>query len=125
MSDPSEFQSSELLNPIPEMFIMGWSELEFLFAVVLVSAATMELEIPCVLLVLEYQPVICDELHVGPSNVTFWSAGEIVATGQAEIPLDQEFRQPVLFCLLHSEKNCIASTAIRTTPFFSKNFIRN
>lgn len=104
MSGLSEFQSSELLKPIPEMFIMGWSELEFLFA--MVSALPMELEIFCVPLMLEsfeYQPVICDELHVGPSNVTFWSADEIVATGQAEIPLDQEFKQPVL-SLLHFAK---------------------
>jgi len=87
MSDLSEFQSSELLNPTPDVFIMRWSELEFLFA--LVSAAPMELEIICVLLVLESfecQPVICDELHVGPSNVTLWSAGEIVASGHAEMP---------------------------------------
>jgi hypothetical protein len=98
MSDPPEFQSSELLNPIPD-------KLEVFFA--LVSAAPVELEIICVLLVLEsfeYQPVICDELHVGPSNVTLPSAGEIVAIGQAEKPLDQEFRQQVLFCLLHSAK---------------------
>lgn len=43
MSDLSELQSSELLNPIPDMFIVGWSELAFLFA--MVSAAPVELEI--------------------------------------------------------------------------------
>lgn len=89
MSDISEFQSNELLNPIPEKFNLGMSELEFLF--VLVSTAPTESEILCVLSALEsfeYQPVICDELHVGPSSVTLCPTGEIVATGHAEIPLD-------------------------------------
>jgi len=52
------------------MFIFRGSELEFLF--VLVSAASREVEVlfvPLVLESFEYPPVICDELQVGPSSV--------------------------------------------------------
>jgi len=76
------------------MFIFRGSELEFLF--VLVSAASREVEVLSVPLVLEsfeYPPVICDELQVGPSSVIFCSAGEIVATGHAAKPLKQELDQ--------------------------------
>lgn len=76
------------------MFIFRGSELEFLF--VLVSAASREVEVLSVPLVLEsfeYQPVICDELQIGPSSVIFCSAGEIVATGHAAKPLKQESNQ--------------------------------
>ena len=76
------------------MFIFRGSELEFLF--VLVSAASREVEVLSVPLVLEsfeYQPVICDELQVGPCSVIFCSAGEIVATGHAAKPLKQELDQ--------------------------------
>lgn len=88
VNDLSEFHSIELLNPIPEMFIFRGSELEFLL-LALVSTAPMEVEVLWVSLVLEsleYQPVICDKLQVGPSTVILCSAGEIVATGHAAKP---------------------------------------
>jgi hypothetical protein len=95
MSDLSESHSIELLNPIPDMFIFRGSEFEFLL-LALVSTTAMEVEILWVSLVLEsleYQPVICDKLHVGPSTVIFCSASEIAATGHAAKPLEQEFDQ--------------------------------
>ena len=77
------------------MFIFRGSELEFLL-LALVSTASREAEVLSVPLVLEsfeYQPVICDELQIGPSSVIFCSAGEIVATGRAAKPLKRELDQ--------------------------------
>lgn len=95
MSDLPESHSNELLNPSPDMFIFGDSELEFLLlALALVSTAPTEVEeVPLVLEFLEYQPVICVKLQAGCSTVIVCSAGEIVATGHAAKPLKQELDQ--------------------------------
>ena len=82
-------QSIELLNPSPDVSIAG-GELEMLWiAPVSCAAATDSLCVSLVPESLEYQPVICDELQVGPCTVTLCSADDTVAVGHAATPLDQ------------------------------------